>query len=246
MTRETALDIHRGMWFWVKGWSHLLRNRRLLLAATLPILISSSAAVSLIWVLWNRLPHWVQSQITWIGLHSGWLREALYYPILVSLALLVLFSSVYVMYLAQSLIAVPFYSYLADATLIQLAKKPEKTRTWREWRKHTFRMIRVALLKFLLLLAVGCVLFVFSFLPILNIFTLSCALLLLALDCMDYSLDAFSLGFRARLAYYSRNWAQWFGMAFGLGLTLLVPGLTLLIIPGAVVGAAIIVKSESL
>jgi hypothetical protein len=35
-------------------------------------------------------------------------------------------------------------------------------------------------------------------------------------------------------------------MAAGLALTLPLPGLTLLIIPGAVVGAAIIVKNEGL
>jgi CysZ protein len=102
----------------------------------------------------------------------------------------------------------------------------------------------VSLLKTLLLLAVGFILFVFSFLPVLNFFAVGGALMILALDCMDYSLEALGYGFRQRMAYFVKNPAQWLGMSLGLGLTLLVPGLTLLVIPGAVTGAALIVKDE--
>lgn len=34
-------------------------------------------------------------------------------------------------------------------------------------------------------------------------------------------------------------------MILGLALTLIVPGLTLLVVPGAIVGAALIVKTET-
>jgi CysZ protein len=245
MTRRHALDFHEGLWFWFTGWRHLLRNRALLWVAFLPILISTGAAVGLVWLLWVNLPRWVQMIVAWIGFSPGWVHHLLYYPLLVSGALIALFSSVYVLYLGQSLIAVPFYAFLADRTLTQAGKKPNDSRMWKEWARHTLRMIRVSLMKFILLLAVGVVLFVFSFLPVLNVFTLTGALMILALDCMDYSLDPLGLGLRQRISYYRRNWAQWLGMAVGLGLTLLLPGLTLLIIPGAVVGAAIIVKDVS-
>ncbi|MGZ3724074.1 MAG: EI24 domain-containing protein [Bdellovibrionales bacterium] len=246
MTRQHALDFHDGILFWIKGWAYLFRNRKLLWVALLPILISSGMAITMVWFLWTHLPSWVQTVIVWAGQTKGWIHEILYYPLLFSAALLALLSSVYVTYISQSLIAVPFYSFLADRTLGQLGKKPDDSRMWKEWVKHTFRMIRASILKFILLLVVGVILFVFSFLPVFNIFTLTCALMILALDCMDYSLEAFGMGFRRRVTYYRRNWAQWLGMALGLGLTLLLPGLTLLIIPGAVVGAAIIVKNESL
>lgn len=245
MTREHALEFHEGFWFWVKGWRFLLQNRSLLGVAILPILISTGAAVALVWLLWVNLPQWVQILVTWIGV-SGWVHHLLYYPLLVSGALLALFSSVYVLYLAQSLIAVPFYAFLAERTLGKLGKKADDQKMWREWVANTFKMIRVSLTKFIFLLCVGLVLFVFSFLPVLNVFTLIAAMMILALDCMDYSLDPYALGFRARMRYFRRNWAQWLGMTAGLALTLLLPGLTLLVIPGAVVGAAIIVKNEGL
>jgi uncharacterized protein involved in cysteine biosynthesis len=107
-------------------------------------------------------------------------------------------------------------------------------------------MLRVSLLKSLALLPLGFCLFVFSFLPVLNLISLAGAMMVLAFDCMDYSLEALGLGFRRRIRYMRRHLAQWLGMWGGLAWTLIVPGLTLLIIPGAIVGAAMVVKSESL
>jgi uncharacterized protein involved in cysteine biosynthesis len=245
MTRKFALDFHEGALFWIRGWRYLFNHRKLLALAILPILISTGAAAGLVWLLWTNLPAWVELLVGWMGLSEGWIRQVLYYPLLVSGSLIALFASVYVLYLSQSLIAVPFYSALSDRALAQLGKKPPDTRTWKEWMRHTLSMLRVSLIKFMLLLVVGLILFVFSFVPVLNLFALAGAMMILAQDCMDYSLEALGFGFRLRLRYFSRNLAQWLGMAFGLGLTLLLPGLTLLIIPGAIVGTAIIVKSES-
>ncbi len=69
--------------------------------------------------------------------------------------------------------------------------------------------------------------------------------MVLAFDSLDYSFEALGMGFRERLRYLIKEWSQWFGMATSLALTLLMPGLTLLIIPGAVVGAALILKEQN-
>jgi CysZ protein len=88
----------------------------------------------------------------------------------------------------------------------------------------------------------GVFLFVLSFIPVINLLAVAAAMFLLAFDCMDYALEARRLKFRQRLRYVFRNKAQWAGMATGLALTLLLPGLTLLVIPGAVTGAALNLK----
>jgi uncharacterized protein involved in cysteine biosynthesis len=85
-------------------------------------------------------------------------------------------------------------------------------------------------------------LFVFSFVPGINVLAFVLTLMMLSFDCMDYTFDAMGLGLRDRLLYLTARWQQWAGMATSLALTLLVPGLTLLMVPGAVVGAAVIFK----
>jgi len=244
MTRKVLQEFYHGLKFWLSGWKFIFQNRTLLALAAIPFCIVLLAAGSLGWVLWHLLPGWVQHLIGWIGVAQGAWHKVLYYPMLASLTLLVFISSLYVIYLLHGLIAIPFYAILADRSLGLLDKKLDDRRMWREWAKNTLRMIRISLLKTLILLLVGIVLFVFSFLPVLNVLAICGALLILASDCMDYTLEALGYGLRQRFAYFFRNWAQWLGMAAGLALTLLVPGLTLLVIPGAVVGAALIVKNE--
>lgn len=239
-----AAQFHSGFMFWIRGWRHILSHGSLFTLALIPFLIVLLGATGLAYLLWNHLPEWVALLVNKLGLQPGLWHDVLYYPTLVAMTLLTCVTTVYVFYLLQGLVAVPFYSFLADRTLSGLGKKPNDDRMWNEWARHSLRMLRVSLIKTFVLLVAGVVLFVFQFLPILNFFAAAGVLLILASDCMDYSLEALGLGLRQRLGYFFRYWAQWFGMAAGLALTLLVPGLTLLVIPGAVVGAALIVKNE--
>jgi CysZ protein len=236
-------EFRDGFLFWWKGWGFLLSHRKLLVVALVPLMIASGAAWSLAWVLWTYLPQWAHALVDWMGLGS-W-HDWLYYPFLIGGAVLVFFSSLYAIYVMQAFVALPFNSYLAEKTLYQQGKKAEESKVWREWTAHTCKMLMVSLIKSLLLLAVGIILFIFSFIPVLNIAALCGALMILSMDCMDYSLESMGYGLRQRFSYFVRHWGQWAGMSTALGLTMLVPGLTFLIIPGAVVGAAMILVPQN-
>lgn len=215
--------------FWALGWRHILAHRRLLALAVMPLLISTAGAGVLLAALWNHLPQW-----------QGFWYEFLYYPLLIGAGLLAFVMSIYTVYILQSLIAVPFYSLLAERTLESMQKRP-KGGGWR----RALAMLKSGAVKSIALLLLGALLFVLSFVPVLNLLAVAAAMLLLAFDSMDYAFETLGWGLRQRLRYLKREWVQWFGMAAGLALTLLVPGLTLLVIPGAVVGAALLVKSDT-
>jgi uncharacterized protein involved in cysteine biosynthesis len=163
---------------------------------------------------------------------------------LISAALIVLAIAGYLAFLVQQFIGIFFNSLLADRALAQLGKKADDDRLWKEWAKHTVHMLLTSVTKTLLFLLLGLVFFGFSLLPGLNLLALLGAFALVAFDCIDYSFEALGFGLRRRFAYMLSQWAQWAGMTAALALTLLVPGLTLLVIPGAVVGAALIIKVE--
>jgi CysZ protein len=240
-----ARDFWSGLTFWSVGWARIFRQRSLFLVALLPFVVSLSCTTLLVWTVWSFLPDWVRALLAQVSVHlSTFWRQALYYPLLLSSGLVIFFAIVYVIYVLQALIAVPFFALLADRTLTLAGKKSDDSRIWREWVRHTFRMARVSLLKAVLFLALGSVLFLFSFFPVLNLAAYTGALFILALDSMDYTFEAMGYGLRRRLVYMFREWPQWAGMATGLALTLLIPGLTLLVMPGAVVGAALIFKLD--
>jgi uncharacterized protein involved in cysteine biosynthesis len=102
-----------------------------------------------------------------------------------------------------------------------------------------------SLVKAALFLTVGAVVVLFSFVPVVNVAGFALALLILAFDTMDYSFEAMNMSLTQRVRYFGAHFWQWLGMAVSLALTLIIPGLTLLILPGAVVGAAMILEKNS-
>lgn len=144
----------------------------------------------------------------------------------------------YIVYALHAIVAQPFYSLLAERTLkLQGRVTASNLGFW--------SMLRVSVIKGCVFLTLGVVLLLVSFIPVVNVIAVCGTLLLFAYDCFDYAFEAQRLGFRDRIRYVMKNKSQWTGMSSGLALTLLLPGLTLLVIPGAVVGAALILKEAN-
>ncbi|MGE0527174.1 MAG: EI24 domain-containing protein [Bdellovibrionales bacterium] len=239
-------DFRGGLAFYWRGWQYIATHRSLMALALFPFFLSLASVALFFWLLWSYLPLWIQSLISGVlGLASGFWYDLLYYPMIIGGGVLAFVALLYVTYVLHTLIAVPFYSALAERTRIQLGKKENISLGFGRWLAMTARMMWVSVVKALLLLGAGLILFLCSFIPVLNILAALGALLILAFDCMDYTFEVHGMDLRARLDYLFRERAQWAGMAAGLGLTLLIPGLTLLAIPGAVVGGALIMKNET-
>lgn len=231
-------DFIQGLTAWPRGLSFIIRNPRLYRVAVIPFLISLTAGVASAWALVNYYPPFAQGLLAMMGLVSGVWFNITYYPLLFVGGLIVFAGMVYALYALHAVIAAPFYSALAERTLALTGKETNLPNGWREF----FAMIRVSAVKGLLFLVCGLFLLVLSFIPVVNLLAFAGTMLLLAFDGMDYALEARHLRLRQRLRYAFRNKAQWFGLAAGLALTLLLPGLTLLVTPGLVVGAALIQK----
>lgn len=225
-----------GVGFWIRGWGYNLRHPKLLLLCLVPFFLSLLFIVPLLWILFAELPDWSREMV---GLFMGWSsqfwREMVYYPLMLSAGLAIFVGSFFCFYILHSLLAIPFYTVLADRAMASLGKKPRLSASF-------LRMLGVGLVKTCILVPTGVGLFVCSFLPGLNLLAIAGAMLILAFDVMDYSFESAGFGFRQRVRYLLHHRAQWLGMAAGLALTLPIPALTLLVIPGAVTGGALILK----
>lgn len=235
----SARDFRMAFCFWYRGWGFLFAHRSLLALALLPTMIALLSAAGFAWLLFDRLGDWSRAWVDSLSfLGSGVWHDLAYYPVLLGAGVVIILATLYAAFLLQILVAIPFFSLLSDRTLVKLGKKPPT-----DWRT-TVRMIKVGLVKTVVFLGVGVILFVFTWIPILNLVSLFCALLVMAFDLIDYSFENVGMGFRDRLAYLYRERVQWIGMAAGLALTMVIPGLTLLVTPGAVVGGAMILKTR--
>jgi len=144
----------------------------------------------------------------------------------------------YIGFLISTVIASPFNSILAEKTLDYLNSSGVKPINFSNWVKITIRQLSVSILRALVFAFIGIFIFVFSFIPLLNILGAFGAFLIVAFDCFDYSMEIKMMNLKKRLTYFRTNFTVFAGMALILVLTLMVPGLTLLLLPCAVVGAA--------
>lgn len=232
-------DFWGGLLVWINGWKYIFRHRPLIAVAAVPFFISAGAAVAAVWLIAVYYPVLMNSIVmSWLGgIQSIWLA-LLIKPLIWFGGIVVTLVILYAVYVLHAIIAQPFYSVLAEKALRISGRPPAHGLSFGA-------MLRSSVIKGLVFLIIGILLFVFSFIPGLNLVAIGGTLLLIAFDCLDYSLENRGLTLRGRIVYLRRNKAQWMGIAAGLALTLVLPGLTLLVFPGAVVGAALILKETN-
>jgi len=225
-----------GFHFFKLGWLELQRNPGIRYLAVVPMILAISLFVfGFIWgtshlgmlateVLLFLLPASVESWAQW-----------LMYPLVFLFGVVYLVLLIYFTYILGLLISAPFMGFMAEKILRARGIKADVS---------VFSMLKISVIKMILFSLVGIVLFACSFIPGLNLISSFGAFLILAFDSMDYSFEAHGLTLSSRLKFFRQRLPLFLGMASALGLTLLVPGLTLLILPFAVSGAAVLYRES--
>jgi len=152
--------------------------------------------------------------------------------------LLGLVASGLITFILATWIASPFNSLLAEKALVYFESKPEVPFDTKKWLKTTLKMASISMIRSAILLVFGFVLFLLSFVPFLHLPLLFIGFFIISTDCLDYSLEILEFDLRARFRYYSQHFVQISGFSTALGLTFLIPGLSFLLMPAAIVGAA--------
>ncbi len=153
-----------------------------------------------------------------------------------------LIATVYGVFVATKLVASPFNSLLAERALIELKViQNEPFHLWR-WVLLAIRMLFVSILKSVVFLLIGIVLFVLSFVPGLNLLAALGFFLIVAFDSVDYSFEALQFGFQRRFWFFRDHFAAFVGMALSLSLVFFIPGLNFLLFPAAVAGGSDLVR----
>lgn len=141
------------------------------------------------------------------------------------------------LYLVARLIAAPFYSVLAERSLVLFGLRKDVPFQMGSWLRLSLRMVFISLLRAVVFTFFTAILFVFSFIPLLNVVATIGYLHIVAFDVVDYGFEAMEWGFKRRLKHFQTHWPEFAGLAFGFGLAMLIPGLNLLMLPAGIVGA---------
>jgi len=137
----------------------------------------------------------------------------------------------------SSVIAAPFYTRLAEATLRHLTGR-EIGVAGPVW-KMALVSIWQEMQKLAIFLGVQAVLLGIGFIPLIGIVvSIGVTVLLLAFEFADYALEAYGLGVTDRYRFVLARKAGFAGFGAGVFVTTLVPFLNIVTAPAAVAGAA--------
>ncbi len=225
--------------FVFRGFQLLKQNRELRKWVYIPLALNCLLIILSFIFGVSQLGLWTHEIVSWmIAPSAGFWYFLVYYPLL---AIFFFAFSVGILYLAfvlSSVLAAPFNSLLAENVLVRLGSKKDEPFRLLPWILLSLKMLGFSLMKAALFLLLGLVIFVFSFVPILNLLSAFVAFLIIVFDFSDYSFEALNWSLARRLAFFKLHLKEFGAMALFMTLTGLVPGLTLLLLPLGVVGAA--------
>ncbi len=230
-----------------RGVYIILSSKRLMLLSILPIVIGLCILVAGSWYVipkffliegyfLNLLDNWVGAHSQNIFVHAGLFISTIF------LIIALLITWAYLVFLLTKLLAGPFYAILAQEVLKKGGLKRPQNLSWIKFLILSFRTTAVNLVEIIIFLIVGAILFVFSFIPFLNVLAGYAFFLVIAFDSTDYSFDVLHFGLGERLKYFFSHFAQFCGFAFAISLVIIVPGLNLILFAASVAGAADLVS----
>ena len=219
-----------------KGFNSIRKNSSLWIYILIPTIINLSIWLFLMGTAFSYISTFVAAALSFIFADpSGWLYHLVYYPLYLILAIGFLVTGSFFVFFVASTISSPFYSLMAEQVLLKNGVIQIEDV---QGLKRAFRMFVVSLIKTIVMILIGGVLFLLSFLPGLNLIASFFAFVLMAFDCMDYSMETVGMNLSERSSHFRRYFASYSGLGLVIGLTVLIPGLTLFVMPTLVVGAA--------
>jgi uncharacterized protein involved in cysteine biosynthesis len=231
------------LFFWVKGWQWLFEHPRSLGLVLAPFVLGLLLVGAGAWFLFPYVPGLSETLAGAVpGAAHFYIGSIVYWLVLLFLFVMFAGFGFIVLYCLYILLCAPFHAVLVERVLKTAGKHHLQELTFRKWSALTLKMFGVSLLKSLCFFALGGTAFVVSFIPGLQWVVFVTTAMIFAFDSMDYSFEALGFGLRRRFGYFLREKEQFFLFSMGMALTLFIPGLTFLALPGAVVGAALAIK----
>ena len=243
--RINALHLYfTGLCFLTQGTKIICKVPGLLIWAVIPFLIDVFILIAALYFGISQISHWKGQLMSRIFDSNGWLYLLLSPFASIFLWITFMAALFYGVFLLTSLIASPFNAVIAEKVLSHHNIIKSKPFNWSRWLSTSLKMLKISLIKTVLFLAVGGILFLLSFIPIVSFIALFTTLLMIAFDFMDYSFEAKEMELSQRWKYFRTYIPQLCGMATAIGFSLLIPGLMLLLLPSAVAGSAWVVSQS--
>lgn len=223
----------------IEGIRLLFRVKGVFLLSIVPALVTSGFLVFGIYKGIEVVPMIITGLLGMFGITiSGFFLQVAYWLTLFLGGLMYLLLTVASAFVLTKILLVPFNSLIAEKVLRHEGRLRSSNDRLSVWIKKSIVLMGVSVLQTLIFLVIGSVLFVTSFIPVLQVVSGFIGLIIIAFDCSDYSMELAELGIRRKFDLLKSRFLEFSGFGVVVGLTLFVPLLNLLFLPIAVAGAS--------
>jgi len=237
MLQKQPMSLMQGLSVLSTGLSKAFENKKLLVMAITPIAIALLCFSFFYSPLYTFVSSLLEQKLVHPDTFAFWGGGVLLWVVSGLVKVLSAIMSFLCFYILLQVVYIPFCSFLAEMVLRD--KGIVKIEGFSGMLTYNFSMMKVGLLKALFLVAIGIVLFISSFLPLLSFLPFYFALLVLAYDSFDYGLELYGYNLNQRSTFFQKEFFMLNGHAAILFLLSFIPGLLLLTLPFSVIGASV-------
>jgi CysZ protein len=217
-----------GLRFWTS-------SRPLLRLSVVPFFIYLFSVVAGLSFALSKIPEAVKFVVS---SPQAWYQYIFYYALMALTALAFFFITLFVSSVIGNLVAFPFNDALAEKTLLLTKALPETKWQFKGWVSKSLKNLGAMLRKAMVLLIVGGLLLFAALLPGLGLIAGAIGIFIMAVDIMDFTFDHFQMTFGERKNFIRSYLPEMIGFTGALALTMAIPIINMLALPGSVVAAA--------
>lgn len=235
----------RGFLIPFQGAFLVFTNLKLFLLAIIPFWIAVFLAIYLISTFWSQSVSLLPIVLSWVPGFATFVDQLKIGEFSLIAALfqglfwvfLVLFSF-YFSYIALCILGAPFYSLMADRILSRKGIQPHLKNNFIRWLYTSLRMLIISIVKLILFVALTSFLFIVSFWSFGLMLVPLVVCLMIAYDCIDFSLECMNYSFGQRWRYFQDHFSLFLGLALAILFFSFIPGLFTLTLPFFIAGGA--------
>lgn len=242
-TQKVNLSFLKGLMCLPLGIKEILSDYKIFVYSIIPILLGVAFIYFGFYYGWDWSTEIVKNLVT--RLLSQWFAEDGYiFKFIFSMfnfVAKILFTvfAIYLGFIAIQIISIPFYSLSCEQVLMKRGVFPARDFRLAAWIRLNVRLLIISLIRMLIFLVFGIVVFILSFIPGLQLLAMIYSGYVMALDSMDYTLELYEMSLGRRMGIYFGEKGFFLGLGLVLLPSLFIPGLTLVLLPITVVGSAV-------
>lgn len=243
MNSAPKLDLIKGVLCLPKGIKEIFCDFKIFLYTLIPMLLGVFVIYLGFYYGWDWSSELLKQQLTsyigsWVS-EKGYLFKIIFGLFNFIAKILFVILAIYIGFVLIQIISIPFYSLSCERVLAKRKVFPERDFKMGVWIRLTLRLFIISIFRMAIFMVFGLGVFILSFIPGLQFLAVIYSAYVMALDCIDYTLEVYEMNLGRRFSVYFGNIYFFAGLGLTLLPSLFIPGLTLLLLPIAVVGSAV-------